>query len=220
MVIAIDGPAGSGKSTVAKIVADKMNFIYVDTGAMYRAITLKVMENGLDWKDTEKILELARKTDISFRHISGDQRLFIDGKDASEKIRTPEISKLTSEYTANNPGVREILVSMQRAMGKTASIVMEGRDIGSVVFPNADKKFFLDCEAEARVTRRYLEFTKKGIEVDRQVLKKDILKRDQEDISRKMGPLVKVPEAFYIDTSKLTVEQVAQIIISVVKGKA
>lgn len=212
-VIAIDGPAGAGKSTVAKIVAEKLGFLYVDTGAMYRCLTLKAMENCIDWNDEDNLVKMAENTKIEFENKNGKYCVIMDGKNVSEKIRKEEVSKNT-KYVASILKIREILWKMQRDFRKKFNIVMEGRDIGSKVFPDAQLKIYLDASVEERAKRRYLQLKGMGIEEDMEKIKNDILKRDIIDKNRKIAPLLKVTDAEYIDTTNLTILQVTEKIIN------
>ncbi|HOK56872.1 MAG TPA: (d)CMP kinase [bacterium] len=217
-VIAIDGPAGAGKSTVAKIIAKKLNFLYVDTGAMYRALTLKAMKEKIPWEDTEKIVEMAKNTKIELYNDSDRYKVFVDGEDVSDEIRKEDVSKNTS-YIASMLKIREILWDMQRKYREKNNIVMEGRDIGSKVFPDAQLKIYLDASVDERAKRRYLQLKQMGIEEDIEKIKKEIIERDEKDKNRKIAPLVKQDDYFYIDTTNLTIDEVVQKIISLYETK-
>jgi len=212
-VIAIDGPAGSGKSTVAKLTAEKLGFLYVDTGAMYRALTLKAINEKIPFSDAIGLTAMAQAARIKL--ISGNSKytVFLDGKDVSDAIRTEEVSKGT-QYVASILPIREILWKKQRDFRESHDIVMEGRDIGSKVFPDAQLKVFLDATAEERAKRRYLQLKEMGIERDIKEIEKDILQRDEKDRQRNISPLVKLPDAVYIDTTSLTIPQVVEKIIT------
>ena len=205
IIIAIDGPAGSGKSTSAREVAKKLKYIYIDTGAMYRAVTIRFQELNLDFNDNDfKILMEDVKIDLN-RAVSG-QRTFLNGRDVSEVIRTPEITKLVSPVSANYI-VREKMVEQQRFLGRNGGIVMDGRDIGTVVFPKAELKIFMIASPEARAKRRTLELNKMGILSDESEILAQLLQRDKYDSSRDISPLRKADDAVVIDTSNITIEQ-------------
>ncbi len=214
IVIAIDGPAGAGKSTVAKLVARKLGFLYIDTGAMYRCLTLKAMENNINWDDKEKLIEMAKNTNIEF--ISNDEyRVIMDGKDVSEAIRNEEVSRNT-KHIASILEIREILWEKQRNYREKFNLVMEGRDIGSKVFPDAQIKIYLDASIDERTKRRYLQLKQMGIEEEIEKIKKDVEQRDEVDRKREIAPLMKVPDAIYIDTTGLTIDQVVNKICTLV----
>ncbi|MCM8772981.1 MAG: (d)CMP kinase [Candidatus Omnitrophica bacterium] len=216
-VVAIDGPAGAGKSTVAKIVAKKLKFLYVDTGAMYRALTLKAMKLGIPWNEKEKLIEMAKNTKIEL--LDNDKyRVLLDGEDVSEEIRKEEVSK-NSDYVASILEIRQILWGKQRDFREKYNIVMEGRDIGSKVFPDAQLKIFLDASVEERAKRRYLQLKGMGIEINLEEIKKEIIKRDERDKNREIAPLIKSDDYYYIDTTNLTIEEVVEKIIKLYEKK-
>jgi cytidylate kinase len=217
-VIAIDGPAGAGKSTVAKIIANKLNFLYVDTGAMYRVLTLKAMREKIPWDDKEKLIEMAKNTEIELYQDGEKYRVFMDGKDVSEEIRKEEVSKNTS-YIASILEIRKILWEKQRNFREKYDIVMEGRDIGTKVFPDAQIKIYLDASVEERAKRRYLQLKEMGIEEDIEKIKKEIIERDKKDKNREIAPLIKTDDYYYIDTTDLTINQVVEKIMSIYKSK-
>ncbi len=212
-VIAIDGPAGSGKSTVAKLTAKQLGFLYVDTGAMYRALTLKAINEKIPFSDASGLTAMAQTARIEL--IGGNSRytVLLDGKDVSDAIRTEEVSKGT-QYVASILPIREILWKMQRDFRESHDIVMEGRDIGSKVFPDAQLKVFLDASANERAKRRYLQLKEMGIYGSIDDIERDIMQRDEKDKQRSISPLLKLPDAVYIDTTGLTVLQVVERIIS------
>lgn len=216
--IAIDGPAGAGKSTVAKLVAEKLGYLYVDTGAMYRALTWKALQKGIDIKDTEALAKLAAQTQVDLvkKPNTNGIGVLCDGKDVTLDIRSPEVSQWVS-WVAQVEKVREIFAKKQREIAQTVSVVMDGRDIGSNVLPQAPYKFFVTASLQERAKRRYKELSAKGYEVDLRQLEKDIAQRDAMDSKREVAPLIKVPKAIEIDTTELTPEQVAEIIVKHVK---
>lgn len=209
--VAIDGPAGAGKTTIAREVSRRLGLKYVDTGAMYRAVAWKLIREGIPLSDENAIVEMCRRTLIDFAEGDGS-RIFVDGQELSTEIRTPEVTRLSSPVSAIS-GVRKLLVDRQRKLAGECGVVMEGRDIGSVVMPNADVKVFLTASVEERARRRFLEMQAKGITVDIANLKHEIEERDHRDSTRSDSPLVKVPDAVEVDTDKLTIEQVIERII-------
>lgn len=210
--IAIDGPAGAGKSTVAKKLAKLLGFTYIDTGAMYRAITLKVLRENISLEDEERIVEVARKSDISL----DGERVFLDGEDVSEEIRKPIISEKVS-VVSQIPEVREILVKKQRKIAEGKNVVMDGRDIGTVVLPDAQFKFFLTASLEERGRRRYKELKNKGTEVKYEEVLEEIKKRDSLDSGRKTSPLTVPQGAILIDTTDLTEEEVVERVYEAIR---
>lgn len=190
-IIAIDGPAGSGKSTVAKALARRLGFLYIDTGAMYRCVTLASQRRKIDFEEAAELEEVARSIEIKLEASESGLKVYLDGEEVENKLRTPEISWLTSQKTANAPGVRAAMVAQQQALGAQGGVVMEGRDISTVVFPNADLKIFFDVSVEERTKRRIADFQKRGIEFEAAQVRHDIEKRDAEDRSRPMGALKK-----------------------------
>ncbi len=213
--IAIDGPAGAGKSTVAKIVADKLGFQYIDTGAMYRAYTLKILDNGIDPEDEISVLKLLDSTDIDFR----DNRIFLDETQVDEEIREGRITKNVS-YIASYKAVREKMVRLQQSMSTRKSVVMDGRDITTVVLPDADFKFFITATAEERGRRRYLELLGKGVEgITLEDTIEDIRRRDTFDSTREESPLTKTEDSYLVDTTNMTISEAVEHIISIVDGE-
>jgi len=211
--IAIDGPAGAGKSTVAKMVAKELGFLYIDTGAMYRAITLKAFREGVSLDDAVALGEIAASASVNL--VLGDDqnlKVYLDGEDVTEEIRSPYISRSVS-LTARIPEVRKHLVEQQRAMAKQGGVVMEGRDIGTVVLPDARIKIFLTASPEERARRRLKELTEKGYHIDQRQMEAEILERDRIDTSRETDPLVPAPDAEIIDSSFFSVEKVVSMII-------
>lgn len=205
LIIAIDGPASSGKSTTAKLLAEKLGYLYIDTGAMYRAVTLMALRNNIV-DDEEKIINLARNLDIQLKFENGQISVFVDGIDVSEDIRSLEVSNFVSPVSKIEE-VRKIMVEKQRLMGKNGGVVMEGRDITTVVFPNADVKIFLTATIDERANRRVKEYRSKGLDIDFDKVVENIKERDRIDSSREVSPLRKSEDAIEIDTSNLTIEQ-------------
>ncbi|MDU1528129.1 MAG: (d)CMP kinase, partial [Gemella haemolysans] len=202
--VAVDGPAGSGKSTITKMVAEKLGFNYVDTGAMYRALTYNFLSNDLKELEENKIKELLEDLDFRVEYVDGVQYVYVNDVEVSDKIRTAEVSKYTSLF-AKFPAVREFLIDTQRNLAHTNNIIMDGRDIASVVLPNADVKIFLTASVEERARRRVLDFERQGIEnVDFEKVKEDIKARDWQDENRDIAPLVKVDSATLVDTTSMT----------------
>ena len=218
LVITIDGPAGAGKSSVAKAIARRLNIFYLDTGAMYRALTLKALRKKINLADEDALAAMARQTTIEFRRDKeGALRIFLDGEDVSQEIRSLEVTNNTF-YAARTAKVRSVLVKWQQAMGQKESIVGEGRDLGTVVFPRADYKFYLDADFEERCRRRIKELKEQGKSFDEEQLKKDIQERDQKDFTRQASPLRKADDAIVIDSTGLTAEETAEVIIKHIKA--
>lgn len=205
MAIAIDGPAGSGKSVSAKLVADRLGYLYIDTGAMYRAVTLAAIERGVAG-DVEATVRLAEELNVRLEYNSGATRVFADGEEVTEEIRAPRVNDRVSPVAAID-GVRSALVAKQRAMAGENGVVMEGRDVGSVVLPDAEVKVFLVASIKERAKRRAKEYAGKGVNVSVEEVERNIRERDRVDSTRAASPLVKTPDAVEIDTSNLTIEQ-------------
>ena len=217
MIIAIDGPAGSGKSTVAKIVAEKLNFRYIDTGSMYRSVAWKSLEKNTALGDEDAVADIASKVKIELVPGKDGQLVFVDGKNITAQLKVEEISR-GAAIVAAQPMIREIMTTKQRKLGKQGKVVMDGRDIGTVVFPQADKKFFLDADPKERGRRRFIELKEKG-QVKNTALSTiiaQIVQRDHEDRSRKIAPLKQAKDAMLIDTTHLSVDQVAEEIIKII----
>ena len=212
IVVAIDGPAGSGKSTVAKLIAERLNFVYIDTGAMYRALTLKAMRKKIDLDDAGALAELARSTKIDLVHDTA-LKVLLDGEDVTGLIRTPELTN-NVKHVAGVAGVRSEMVKLQQSIGKRRSSVLEGRDIGTVVFPDAQYKFYLDAHIEERTKRRHKELLESGQDVTLAAMKQDIEKRDTSDIKRKIGALKKAEDAVVVDTTHLSIDEVVEKLLS------
>ncbi|MFH1778067.1 MAG: (d)CMP kinase [Candidatus Omnitrophota bacterium] len=217
-IIAIDGPAGSGKSTVAKIVAEKLGFLYIDTGAMYRALTLKALQNNINLKDEDKLVKLCQGSRIKLLPVNNHLRVYIDRKDVTGDIRLPYVSN-NVYYVARCPGVRQIMVEMQRDLAGEFNVVMEGRDIGTVVFPHAGKKFYLDADFNERVLRRLkeLKLDKNNKDLTFEKVAEDIKNRDKRDMLRIVAPLKKAADAVCIDTTNLNIEEVVDKIMIIVQ---
>jgi len=214
--IAIDGPAAAGKSTVAKIVAKKLSFLYIDTGAMYRAITLKALKNGINVNNEDALLQLLMRTKIDFLQIDSEQKVLLDDIDVTEEIRSQEVTKQVS-YVAKHPKVRKEMVARQREMARHKGVVMDGRDIGSQVLPDAEVKIFLVASVEERAKRRYEENKRRGIPSDMEELIKEIALRDRIDSEREASPLIKADGAIEIDTTSMTIQEVADRILNIAK---
>jgi len=212
IVVAIDGPAGAGKSTVSQIAADKLKFTYIDTGAMYRAVAWKTLQQNKEVTD-EVIISSLNDIDINLIFENRKTRVFVNNKEVTEEIRTPEINKIVSKVAALVP-VREKLTYLQRKMGEKGNVLMDGRDIGTFVFPNADVKIFLTASVEERARRRFEELKAKGFEVNLKDIEKDIALRDKLDSEREMAPLKKAEDAVLLDTTGMSIEEVVEKIIS------
>lgn len=209
LVIAVDGPAGAGKSTIAKIVAGKLNINYIDTGAMYRAVTYKCLKNNIDVNNEKEVIKIAKNSDIDFKNNS----IYLDQNIINDEIRTIEVSNNVSNV-AKIKEVRKLMVEVQRKIGTKSSVILDGRDIGSYVFPNADYKFFLVATPEERGSRRYKELCNKGYDTTLKEVIEDIVKRDEIDSNREFAPLVKADDALEIDTTGKTIEKVVQEVVS------
>ncbi len=218
LVITMDGPAGAGKSTVAKRLAEELGYLYLDTGAMYRAVALAAKRAGVSPEKEEDLCLLAEKAAIELVPGKDRVRVFLNGEDVSEAIRTPEIDRLSSQV-AKVAGVRRILVDKQRALGARGGVVAEGRDMGSVVFPQADVKFFLTASPEVRARRRFEELKKRGLAPDFQKVLAEIIERDRQDRERPIAPLMVPPGAIIIDTSTLNIEEVLRLVLAKVEEK-
>jgi cytidylate kinase len=220
LIIAIDGPAGSGKSTSAKLIAQKLGYLYIDTGAMYRAITFLTLKNGISLENIPEIVELAEKTDIQLEYINGKTIVKVSGNDITDEIRTKEVNSKVSEISKIE-GVRTALVAKQREMKNlNYGIVMEGRDIGTVVFPNADVKIFLTATIEQRAKRRAKEFEERGVKVSLDEIKNNIVHRDSIDTTRSVSPLKKALGCVEIDTSKVTIDEQVNLILNEIRKTA
>ncbi|MDA3886904.1 MAG: (d)CMP kinase [Candidatus Delongbacteria bacterium] len=221
MIIAIDGPAASGKSTTAKLVGQKMDFLYIDTGAMYRAMALKAYKMGVDYEDSRLIKNIMLSTviDQKINKDTGDTVTLLDQVDVSHEIRTPEISKGVTAVCEIKE-VRDNLVEIQRDLGNKGDVILDGRDIGTVVFPNADLKFFMIADVDIRAERRFKEMQHKGMNSSLEDIKADIIRRDDRDSTRSNSPLKAADDAILIDTSKLTIDEQVEFIIEKIKERS
>ena len=211
-IIAIDGPSGSGKGTIAKEVARRLNYTYIDTGAMYRCVSLKSLEENLKETDEEEIVELLKNMDIK---LTNDGKVYLDGKDVSNEIRTMEVTARVSKISCIIP-LRLVMEDKQREMAKNQNIVMEGRDITTVIFPDAKYKFYIDASLEDRAERRYKQNQEKGIESSLEEIKESLKQRDYDDMNRPLGALKRTPDQHYIDNGKNTVEESVNEILRIV----
>ena len=218
LTIAIDGPSGAGKSTVAKSLAKRLGYNYVDTGAMYRSVALRVKEKDIPPEDELTIRQLALSLHIAFITESDQTHVFCNGEDVTEAIRKPEISRLASTISKQK-GLREALVRMQKEMGQGGEVVLEGRDIGTVVVPNADVKFYLDAKSEERVRRRFDEMVEKGLVADLKETREELMQRDHNDMHRDHSPLKKAKDAVLIDSTHRSAAQVVEEMIRIINEK-
>ncbi len=216
LVIAIDGPSGAGKSTVARLLAQRLGYIYIDTGALYRAIGWKTKKEGLDPSDESVLADLCKRTEVTIKQDNSDPRFYVDGHDVTGDIRTPEMGMMAS-VVSKSPAVRDRLLTMQRELGNNGGVVMDGRDIGTVVFPDADLKFYLEANAEERGKRRYLELQGKGMDVDLAQITREIRDRDHQDSARSISPLRKADDAFLVDSTSLSIDQVIDRMLAEMK---
>ena len=212
MIIAIDGPAGSGKSTIAKLIAKRLNYRYIDTGAMYRAVAWTAQKKGLSLTDETAMAELARSLKIEFVPGADGQSVLVDGENATAHLKNETVGKGAATVAAQK-SVREVLVARQRQIGETGNVVMDGRDIGTVVFPQANKKFFFVADAEERGRRRYEELKSKNPDLDLKIIIEEIRQRDHEDCNRKISPLVRAEDALEVDTTRLSIEEVTDHVL-------
>ena len=214
-VVAVDGPAGSGKGTITKLVGEKRNLVYIDTGAMYRCVTLDCINNGVDYTDIEGINRILDKISIELKIEDGTQKVYLNGKDVSREIREDEVNNLVSKYSVIKE-VREKITPLQQKMGNTQDIIMEGRDICTVVFPNADVKIYLDCSVEERAKRRYKQNLEKGINETYENALKNVKERDEIDSHREIAPLKKADDAILIDSTNMTIEEVVNRVLEII----
>ena len=216
LIIAIDGPAGSGKSTLARELAHELKYLYVDTGAMYRAITWKALKNKIDLSETDKLQALAAKTNLALKQTQEQIQVFVDGEDVTEEIRAPLISNNVS-IVAKIKGVRECMVKHQRRIGEKGGVVLEGRDIGTVVFPQADVKFYVEAQLKERAQRRQLELKEKGVDLPIEKIEEDLKRRDSIDQTRQHSPLKPATDAIVIDSTLLSIEEKTQMALTYVE---
>ncbi len=215
--IAIDGPAGAGKSSIAKALSKRLGYIYIDTGAMYRAVALFFLDNDVKDGTDSRIESLLEKLEISIKYEDGAQKVILNGEDVTGKLRLEEIGKLASKFSAIG-SVREKLVALQRKLAQKENVVMDGRDIGTVVLPNANLKIYLSASSKVRAKRRYLELLEKGhTDLDINEIEDEIIKRDEADMNREISPLKQADDAYYLDSSDMTLEEVVSKILSMVK---
>lgn len=213
--IAIDGPAGAGKSTIAKLIAKKKNLIYVDTGAMYRAVALYILRQNTDLDDAEKIASVCKEADITIRYEDGVQVVYLNGENVNAFLRTEEVGNIASKTSAN-PAVREHLLNLQRKLAKENDCIMDGRDIGTVVLPDAQLKIYLTASSDVRAKRRFAELVAKGESPDFEKIKADIEQRDYQDMHREIAPLKQAEDATLVDTSDMTIDEVVDTICGMI----
>ncbi len=216
--VAIDGPAGAGKSTIAKSVAAELNFIYVDTGAMYRAIALYLIRNGINADESAKISEKCKEAQVSIQYVDGKQVVLLNGEDVNPYIRTEEVGNMASA-SSTNPDVRAQLLDLQRDLAAKNDVIMDGRDIGTNILPGAQVKIYLTASIEVRAKRRYNELIAKGMECDLKEIEKDIAERDERDMNREIAPLKQAEDAVFLDTSDMGIEEVKNTIIDLIRSK-
>lgn len=216
--IAIDGPAGAGKSTIAKKLAEKMNYIYVDTGAMYRTIALFFLQKGVSGDDAGTIASMVDDINIAITYEDGVQQLFLNGVNVTGQIRTAEVSRMASQTSAHGP-VRKKLVELQRKIASENNVIMDGRDIGTAVLPNAEVKIYLTASSRVRAERRYREFLEKGTDMTLDEVEKEIIERDHQDMTRAISPLVQAEDAVLVDSSDMTLEEVIETIETIVADR-
>ena len=217
-VIAIDGPAGAGKSTVAKIVAEKLGYTYIDTGAMYRAVALFFIKNGIASDDEKRIAKEIENIQVDIQFEAGDQKVLLNGKDVTEEIRAERVGNWASEISKYTL-VREYLVKMQREVATKQDVVMDGRDIGTVVLPQANVKIYLTASSKVRAMRRYNELTQKGVFCDIHDIEQGIMERDAQDMNREISPLRQAKDAILIDSSNMTIDEVVEKIVSLARER-
>lgn len=214
--IAIDGPAGAGKSTIAKLVAKQLGYVYVDTGAMYRALAIHFLKNGLSVDDTDGIVDACKHAEVTLQYENGLQQVYLNGENVTAMLREEAVGTMASATSAIGE-VRAQLLELQRNLAKTQDVVMDGRDIGTNILPNADVKVYLTASVETRAKRRYLELQEKGVVCDLQEIARDIEERDMRDMNREIAPLKQAEDAVYVDSSDMTIEEVVQTIIDLCK---
>lgn len=214
--VAIDGPAGAGKSTIAKLLAKKKGYIYVDTGALYRGLAIYFLDKGIKAGDTAAVIEAVKDADVKISYEDGVQQVYLNGKNITSRLRSEEAGRMASA-TAKIPEVRQKLLMLQKNLAKDQDVVMDGRDIGTCVLPEADVKIFLTASVETRAKRRYDELIEKGESCDIKVIAEDIKKRDQQDMTRKTAPLKQAEDAYLLDSSDMTIEEVVKAIADLCK---
>ena len=216
--VAIDGPAGAGKSTIAKLVAKEKGYIYVDTGAMYRGLAIHFLNKGIEPGETDKVIEACKDAEVTIAYEDGVQHVYLNGNDISSRLRNEEVGNMAS-VTSAIPEVRKKLLELQQNLAKTQDVIMDGRDIGTTILPNAEVKIFLTASAKTRANRRYLELTEKGEACDMDEILKDIIDRDERDMSRAVSPLKQAEDAVLVDSSEMGIEEVVESILSVYRKK-
>ena len=217
-IVAVDGTAGSGKGSVTKVIGERLGLIAIDTGAMYRCVALECINQNVTCDELEKIKEILNNIDIEIKREDANQLIFLNGKDVTKDIRTTEVDKVVAKFAAIKE-VREKMTPIQRKMAENNDIIMEGRDIGTVVFPNADVKVFLDCSVEERAMRRYKQNIEKGIQTTYEEVLEGIKERHRLETEREIAPLVQAPDAVYIDSTGMTIEEEVQAVIEVINEK-
>lgn len=210
--VAIDGPAGAGKSTIAKLVAKEKGYVYVDTGAMYRGLAIHFLENGIEAEEKEKIAEACKDADVTIRYEDGQQQVYLNGKNITAKLREEAVGNMASKSSAI-PEVRAKLLELQRELARREDVIMDGRDIGTCVLPDADVKVFLTASVETRAKRRYDELVEKGVSCDLEEIARDIAERDERDSTREIAPLKQAEDAVLVDSSHMTIEEVVAAIV-------
>lgn len=210
--VAIDGPAGAGKSTIAKLVAKEKGYVYVDTGAMYRGLAIHFLENGIEAEEKEKIVEACKDADVTIRYEDGQQQVYLNGKNITAKLREEAVGNMASKSSAI-PEVRAKLLELQRELARKEDVIMDGRDIGTCVLPDADVKVFLTASVETRAKRRYDELVEKGVACDLEEIARDIAERDERDSTREIAPLKQAEDAVLVDSSHMTIEEVVAAIV-------
>ena len=214
--VAIDGPAGAGKSTIAKLVAKKKGYIYVDTGAMYRGLALHFLDQGIHAQETDKVIKACQNAQVTIRYEEGVQQVYLNGKNITSRLREEEVGNMAS-VTSAIPEVRAKLLELQQNLAHTQDVIMDGRDIGTCVLPNADVKVFLTASVETRAKRRYQELQEKGIACDLEEIKSDIQERDHRDMTREIAPLKQAEDAYLVDSSDMTIDEVVDAIVELCK---
>ena len=217
-IVAIDGPAGSGKGTITKLVGEELNLINIDTGATYRCVALETLNRDIKLEDKPKIISILDDINIEFKNTLEGKKVFLNGEDVTKKIRSKEVSQIVSQVSSIKE-VRLKMVDLQRKLAEGKNVIMEGRDIGTYVFPNADVKIYLDASAEERANRRYKQNQESGIEMTYEEILENIKMRDKNDMEKEMGALKKAKDAIYVDSTKLTIEQVKDKIIEIIRQK-